>query len=105
MRGPTSAPLPSSMLPWSEGSLTSSQMVMGASAFRTSLATSRHKGTAHAVYGRASWPLWSQPQITWRKRSYPEELEAFAASDPAVKDGLLKCEVRTWYVAMSAGDD
>jgi len=29
-----------------------------------------------------------------------EELEAFAASDPAVIAGLLKFEVRTWYVAM-----
>lgn len=30
-----------------------------------------------------------------------EELEAFAASDPAVLSGLLSFEVRTWYVAMA----
>lgn len=30
-----------------------------------------------------------------------EELEAFAADDPAVKDGLLTFEVKTWYVAMA----
>ena len=30
-----------------------------------------------------------------------EELEEFAASDPAVRAGLLKCEVKTWYVAMA----
>jgi uncharacterized protein YciI len=30
-----------------------------------------------------------------------EELEEFAASDPAVVAGLLKFEVRTWYVAMA----
>ena len=30
-----------------------------------------------------------------------EELEGFAASDPAVLAGLLICEVKTWYVAMS----
>ena len=30
-----------------------------------------------------------------------QELEEFAASDPAVKAGLLKFEVKTWYVAMS----
>ena len=30
-----------------------------------------------------------------------EELEAFAASDPAVSTGLLKYEVKTWYVAMA----
>jgi len=29
-----------------------------------------------------------------------EELESFAASDPAVIAGLLKFEVKTWYVAM-----
>ena len=29
-----------------------------------------------------------------------EELEQFAASDPAVIAGLLNFEVRTWYVAM-----
>lgn len=29
-----------------------------------------------------------------------EELEEFAASDPAVIAGLLNFEVRTWYVAM-----
>jgi uncharacterized protein YciI len=30
-----------------------------------------------------------------------EELEEFAASDPAVIAGLLNFEVRTWYVAMA----
>lgn len=30
-----------------------------------------------------------------------EELEEFAASDPAVIAGLLRFEVKTWYVAMS----
>jgi len=30
-----------------------------------------------------------------------EELEKFAASDPAVLAGLLKFEVRTWYAAMA----
>lgn len=30
-----------------------------------------------------------------------EELEAYAASDPAVLTGLLTFEVRTWYVAMA----
>lgn len=30
-----------------------------------------------------------------------QEIEEFAASDPAVKAGLLKFEVKTWYVAMS----
>ena len=30
-----------------------------------------------------------------------EELEKFAASDPAVQKGLLNYEVKTWYVAMS----
>ncbi|MDP6042019.1 MAG: hypothetical protein QGG64_25950 [Candidatus Latescibacteria bacterium] len=30
-----------------------------------------------------------------------EELDTFAASDPAVVDGLLEYEVRSWYVAMS----
>ena len=30
-----------------------------------------------------------------------EELEEFAASDPAVTAGLLKYEVKTWYVAMA----
>jgi uncharacterized protein YciI len=30
-----------------------------------------------------------------------EELEEFAASDPAVHAGLLNFDVRTWYVAMS----
>lgn len=30
-----------------------------------------------------------------------EELEEFAASDPAVIAELLKFEVKTWYVAMS----
>jgi len=30
-----------------------------------------------------------------------EELEKFAASDPAVKAGILRYEVKTWYVAMS----
>ena len=29
-----------------------------------------------------------------------EELEEFAASDPAVLAGLLEFEVKTWYVAM-----
>jgi len=29
-----------------------------------------------------------------------EDLEAFAASDPAIIAGLLKFEVKTWYVAM-----
>ncbi|MEM8861924.1 MAG: YciI family protein [Chloroflexota bacterium] len=33
-----------------------------------------------------------------------EELEAFAAADPAVKKGLLTYEIKTWYVAMSAAD-
>lgn len=28
------------------------------------------------------------------------ELEDFAASDPAVRGGLLKFEIRPWYVAM-----
>lgn len=31
-----------------------------------------------------------------------EELEAFAASVPAVASGLLTYTVKTWYVAMSA---
>ena len=30
-----------------------------------------------------------------------EELEEFAASDPAVRAGLLNYEVKTWYVAMA----
>jgi uncharacterized protein YciI len=30
-----------------------------------------------------------------------EELEAFAASDPAVVAGLLTFKVKTWYVAMA----
>lgn len=29
-----------------------------------------------------------------------EEIEAFAASDPAVRSGLLEFEVRPWYLAM-----
>ncbi len=33
-----------------------------------------------------------------------EELEAFAASDPAVQAGLLRFEVRTWYIAMEKKD-
>ena len=32
------------------------------------------------------------------------ELEAFAAKDPAVISGLLKFEVKSWYIAMSAED-
>jgi uncharacterized protein YciI len=31
-----------------------------------------------------------------------EELEEYAASDPAVLGGLLAFEVKTWYVAMEA---
>lgn len=31
-----------------------------------------------------------------------EELESFAAADPAVQKGLLTYEIKTWYVAMSA---
>jgi uncharacterized protein YciI len=30
-----------------------------------------------------------------------EELKEFAASDPAVRTGLLEYEVKTWYVAMA----
>lgn len=30
-----------------------------------------------------------------------EELEAFAAEDPAVQKGLLTYQVKTWYVAMA----
>jgi uncharacterized protein YciI len=30
-----------------------------------------------------------------------EEIEEYAASDPAVKAGVLKFEVKTWYTAMS----
>ena len=30
-----------------------------------------------------------------------EEIETFAAADPAVSAGLLAYEVRTWYVAMA----
>jgi uncharacterized protein YciI len=30
-----------------------------------------------------------------------EELEEFAASDPAILNGLLTFEVKTWYVAMT----
>lgn len=30
-----------------------------------------------------------------------EELEAFAAADPAVRSGLLNYTVKTWYVAMT----
>jgi uncharacterized protein YciI len=30
-----------------------------------------------------------------------EELDGFAASDPAVNAGLLVFEIKTWYVAMS----
>ncbi len=30
-----------------------------------------------------------------------QELENFAAADPAVHAGLLQFEVKTWYVAMS----
>ena len=30
-----------------------------------------------------------------------EELEAFAAADPAVQNGLLVYEIKTWYIAMS----
>ena len=33
-----------------------------------------------------------------------EELEAFAAADPAVCSGLLRYEVKTWYVAMAANE-
>lgn len=33
-----------------------------------------------------------------------DELEAFAAADPAVKAGLLTFQVKTWYIAMSAMD-
>ena len=29
-----------------------------------------------------------------------EEIEAFAAADPAVKSGLLRYEVKPWYVVM-----
>jgi uncharacterized protein YciI len=31
-----------------------------------------------------------------------EEMEAFAAADPAVQSGLLVVEIRPWYVAMNA---
>jgi len=31
----------------------------------------------------------------------PEELEAFASEDPAVRKGLLRYEVKSWYIAMS----
>ena len=31
-----------------------------------------------------------------------QEIEEFAAEDPAVHSGLLLFEVKTWYVAMSA---
>jgi uncharacterized protein YciI len=30
-----------------------------------------------------------------------DELEAFAAKDPAIVNGLLTYEVKTWYVAMA----
>ncbi|MEM7802296.1 MAG: YciI family protein [Chloroflexota bacterium] len=30
-----------------------------------------------------------------------EELEAYAASDPAIANGLLTYEIKTWYIAMS----
>jgi uncharacterized protein YciI len=30
-----------------------------------------------------------------------EELEKFAASDPAILTGLLTFEVKTWYIAMA----
>lgn len=30
----------------------------------------------------------------------PDEIEAFAAADPAVKSGLLRFEIRPWYTAM-----
>lgn len=33
-----------------------------------------------------------------------EELEAFAAADPAVQAGLLTFQVKTWYIAMSESD-
>lgn len=33
-----------------------------------------------------------------------EELEAFAAADPAVTSGLLRYEVRPWLVAMTGQD-
>ena len=31
-----------------------------------------------------------------------EELEAFAAADPAMASGLLTYQVKTWYIPMSA---
>jgi uncharacterized protein YciI len=34
-----------------------------------------------------------------------EEIEAFAADDPAVKSGLLKYEVRPWYNPMDSRSD
>ncbi|MEM7737053.1 MAG: YciI family protein [Deinococcota bacterium] len=30
-----------------------------------------------------------------------DELEAFAADDPAIHSGLLTFDVKTWYIAMS----
>jgi uncharacterized protein YciI len=30
----------------------------------------------------------------------PDEIEAFAAADPAVESGLLKYELRPWFTAM-----
>lgn len=30
-----------------------------------------------------------------------EELEEFASADPAVRNDLLRFEVKTWYIAMS----
>ncbi|MSP14987.1 MAG: hypothetical protein EXR62_18775 [Chloroflexi bacterium] len=33
-----------------------------------------------------------------------EEMEAFAAADPAVLSGLLRFEIKPWYVAMRKAD-
>ena len=37
-------------------------------------------------------------EVTW------EEIEAFAAADPAVQSGLLLFEIRPWYTAMERAD-
>lgn len=46
------------------------------------------------IAGQGGGMMVATPDVT------SEELEAFAAADPAVKSGLLNYEVRPWYVAM-----
>lgn len=39
--------------------------------------------------------------VTTKEVSH-EEIEAFAAADPAVRSGLLRFEIRPWYTAMES---